>query len=170
MYVSPLPLGSRAPRVANLSPFLFFLYSLLAANFFFLLFSLPFLPSSFSLLPFFVRACLSLSLSLTRSLSLAYLRELGTPFWVAWHRAPAWYTREFSHRNRSLGCVGLRSGGIRIGCPANITKKRRILEPNLKIYTEVTTIARRLPQMYIYLVKKLAYSMNRYLKHIISAE
>ena len=59
------------------------------------------------------------------SLSHAYLREPGTPFWVAWHRAPACYTREFSHRN---GLVGVRGSGryvACIGCPANIRAKKK---------------------------------------------
>lgn len=56
-----------------------------------------------------------LPFSLPPSLSHAYLRTWNT-LWVAWHRAPAWYTREFSHRN---GLVGVRGS---VACPANIKK------------------------------------------------
>ena len=96
--VCPLYYWGRGPqaRVVNLSPSLLSLFfagrELLFSSFFFSSrFSLPLLFLSFP--P-------------------SHTREPGTtPFWVAWHRAPARRcTREFSHRNSSSGCVGLRSG------------------------------------------------------------
>lgn len=135
--------------------------------FFFFLF-----PSSLLLSLSSLSLSVRVSLSLARSLAFSCL-PAGTWNTLLGRVAPCTgmvHTREFSHRNRSLGCVGLRSGGICIGCPANMAKKRRIVDKNLKIYTEVTTVTRRSLQMYIYLVKKLAYSMNRCLKHITSAE